>query len=184
MAIEKYVTKGIILESYDQGEHDRVFKVFTREFGLLMCHAKSIRKLESKLRAHTLPRGESLLTLVKGRDVWRLVGAERTVTEGMHMHDITLALIRFIRGEGRHKALYDKIIAFSRYKAGHDEQTTKLVLYYMLLVDLGYADATVCGASTVKEYTQFSCEDLYTHVLLTRRAVRTHIHQALTEIQL
>ena len=76
MAIEKYVTKCIVIESYDRGEHDRVYKLFTREYGMVLAHAKSIRKLESKLRAHVRPRSVALVTLVQGKEVWRLVGAE------------------------------------------------------------------------------------------------------------
>ena len=92
MAIEKYVTRAIILESYDQGEHDKAYKVFTREYGLLICQAKSIRKLESKLRAHMLPRSISLITLVQGREVWRLVGAENEVATSPYMYEVVTLL--------------------------------------------------------------------------------------------
>ena len=137
MAIEKYVTRAIVLESYDQGEHDKAFKVFTREFGLLICQAKSIRKLESKLRAHTLPRSVSLLTLVQGREVWRLVGAEREIVALDYIHEATTLLKRFVRGEGAHKSLYDRVISFLNGSSLYDEQMARLLLYYILLVELG-----------------------------------------------
>lgn len=188
MAIEKYVTKSIILESYDQGEHDRAYKVFTREFGLLTCQAKSIRKLESKLRAHILPRSLSLLTLVQGREVWRLVGAEREEQSSQYIHEIVILLKRFIRGEGAHKALYDRLmqllIASSHASSQYDEQVIRLLLYYIVLVDLGYADAKVIGAKNIQEYIAFSIDDLYTHLLLTKTDVTRHIKDVLKEIQL
>lgn len=184
MAIEKYVTRAIILEAYDQGEHDKAYKVFTREFGLLICQAKSIRKLESKLRAHVLPRSISLVTLVQGREVWRLVGAEGTEVTSPYIHEVTHLLKRLIRGEGAHKSLYDRMIAFLNNKTPYDDQTTRLLLYYVFLVELGYADAKVIGAKDIREYVDFSIDDLYTHLLLTKNSVRSHVQEVLKEIQL
>lgn len=184
MAIEKYVTKCIVLDAYDQGEHDRAYKVFTREYGLIICHAKSIRKLESKLRAHIVPRSISLVTLVQGREVWRLVGAEKEIIESPYIHEVTLLLKRFVRGEGAHKALYDRILSFLQSEESYDEQTVRLLLYYILLVELGYADAKVIGAKDIKEYIGFSINDLYTHLLLAKSQVRIHVQEVLKEMQL
>lgn len=184
MAIEKYVTKCIVLDAYEQGEHDKAFKVFTREYGLLICQAKSVRKLESKLRAHMLPRSVSLITLVQGKEVWRLVGAETQSVKSPYIHEVTTLLTRFIRGEGAHKALYDRIILFLSSKEIYDEQVTRLLLYYIILVELGYADAKVIGANNIKEYIAFSIDDLYTHVLLHTANVRAHLHEVLKEMQM
>ncbi len=184
MAIEKYTTKAIVLEWYDQGEHDRVFKVFTREFGLLMCHAKSVRKLESKLRAHLLPRSVSLITLVQGKEVWRLVGAEHEHVASPYIHDVVQLLKRFVRGEGEHTFLYDRLTEFLTCNHVYDEQTTRLLLYFMMLTELGYADAKVLGVTSHKDYSELQIEDLYTHLLLTKQQVRKHIQEVLLEMHL
>lgn len=184
MSIEKHTTHAIVIESYDQGEHDRAYKVFTREFGMIICHAKSVRKLESKLRAHIEPRSITLITLVQGREVWRLVGAEETRCALMYIHEVTQLLKRFIRGEGSHRALYDRIIAFLMSTSSYEEQMVRLLLYYIVLVDLGYADAKVIGVKDIQEYSIFSIDDLYTHLLLTKASVRSHIHEVLKEMQL
>ena len=151
MAIEKYTTVSIVIDSFAQGEHDRVYKLFTREFGLLLVHAKSVRKLESKLRAHVLPRGVSLVTLVQGKDIWRLVGAEEKSYNNYFIHEVTQIIKRFIRGEGEHKNLYDKLIIFLEKAKDYDEKKARLLLYYLILVDLGYADAKAIGAKNIKE---------------------------------
>lgn len=184
MAIEKYTTEGIILESYDQGEHDRAFKVFTKDFGLIMCHARSVRKLESKLRAHLLPRTVSLLTLVKGREVWRLTGAERRNIQTPFIDEVGELIKRFVRGEGAHKSLYKRLIGLSTLTNEHDQDKVRLLIYYVLLVELGYADARVIGATDIKEYAKYSIEDLYTHALLRHKEVRTHTLLVLKEVQL
>lgn len=184
MAIEKYTTPALIIESFDQGEHDRVYKLFTREFGMLMAHAKSIRKLESKLRAHVLPRSVSLVTLVQGREVWRLVGAEEKMDPHSTLHDVAHLIRRFVRGEGAHKALYDRLMDFVAVEKTLDTQKSRLLLYYIVLVELGYADARAIGANDIKEYIQWNVGDLYTHLLLSHVKVRDHVRDVLKETQL
>lgn len=182
MSIEKYTTEGIVLESYDQGEHDRVYKVFTREFGLLLCHAKSIRKLESKLRAHVLPRTVGLFTLVKGRELWRLVGGERVQIDGMYGGEVTNLLNRMVRGDGVHKVLYDRVLSFLKKGYLYNKEEAKLLLYFIILVELGYADAKAIGVRTIKEYISLDVDDLYTRLLLTKGVVKKHVREVLNEI--
>lgn len=183
MAIEKYTTESIVIEYFDQGEHDRVYKLFTKEFGLVMAHAKSVRKLESKLRAHVMPRSVSLVTLVQGRDVWRLVGAQEE-KGGIGLEDAVLLIKRFIKGEGAHKALYNRLMEYVQHASSFDEKKARLLLYYFMLVDLGYADAKAIGAKDLKEYVGWNIQDLYTHLLLSHDIVRLHVHEVLKEMQL
>jgi DNA repair protein RecO len=184
MAIEKYVTKCIVIDSYDYSEHDRVCVLFTREFGMVRAHAKSIRKLESKLRAHVLPRTVSLVTLVAGREVWRLVGAEQIESTTPGIHEVTQLIKRFMKGEGAHKALYDRVIDFLENLSHYEEQKSRLLIYYILLVELGYADAKVIGAKDIQEYIKWNVDDMYMHLLLSYDPVRSHVHAVLKEIHL
>lgn len=184
MAIEKYTTECIVIESFDNGEHDRAYKLFTRDFGLVTAYAKSVRKLESKLRAHIRPRGMSLATLVQGREVWRLVGAEEREMNKEYIHEITSLIKRFIRGEGAHKALYDRVVLFTRTTVTYDQSSSRLLLYYIFLVELGYADAKVIGAKNMQEYSSWGIDDLHTHLVLSSVEVRRHVHDVLKEMQL
>jgi recombinational DNA repair protein (RecF pathway) len=184
VAIEKYTTKCIILDEYDQGEHDRVFKVFTREFGLLFVHAKSIRKLESKLRIHMLPRSVAVVTLVKGKEVWRLVGAEKQYANYKHGVEVVTLLSRFIRGEGAHPQLYDRLSDFLETSTMFEDRISNLLLYYIIFLDLGYADTKIFGITSMKEYATWSIQDLFTKTILAQDQLRKHIHLVLKEIQL
>ena len=161
-----------------------MYKLFTREFGLVTAHAKSIRKLESKLRAHILPRNLSLVTLVQGREVWRLVGAQELESPPEIIHEVTVLVRRFIRGEGAHKALYDRLIMFLESSSKYDVQKLRLLLYFIILVELGYADAKVIGVKDMKEYSSWSVDDLYTHLLLSHDVVRKHTQLVLQEMQM
>ena len=133
MSIEKYTTSCIVIESFAQGENDRVYKLFTREFGLIMVHAKSIRKLGSKLRAHIMPRSVALVTLVQGKEVWRLVGAEEKKRNSEIIHEVTALISRFIRGEGEHKVLYDRVVSFLDEAKHYDIQKIRILLYFIIL---------------------------------------------------
>jgi len=46
-----YRTQGFILGKYDSGEADRIFTIFTKDFGKLDLLARAERKITSKLRA-------------------------------------------------------------------------------------------------------------------------------------
>ena len=100
------------------------------------------------------------------------------------MHETTSLIKRYIRGEGTHKKLYDRLIKFLSAGDTYDVHTMQLLLYYVLLVELGYADAKVIGAKDIKEYINWSVDDLYTHILLSKDAVRAHVHEVLKEMQL
>lgn len=45
-----YRTQGLVLKKRDLGEADRIFTIFTKNFGKLEILAKAIRKIKSKLR--------------------------------------------------------------------------------------------------------------------------------------
>jgi len=46
-----YRTQGFILKKADAGEADRLFTVYTKDFGKLELLARAVRKIKSKLRA-------------------------------------------------------------------------------------------------------------------------------------
>lgn len=45
-----YRTQGFILKKEDRGEADRIFTIYTKDFGKLELLAKAVRKIKSKLR--------------------------------------------------------------------------------------------------------------------------------------
>ena len=48
---QHYRTQAIFLKKDDRGEADRIFTVFTRDFGKIEVNGRAIRKITSKLRA-------------------------------------------------------------------------------------------------------------------------------------
>jgi len=46
-----YRTQGLVLKKIDRGEADRIFTIYTKDFGKLEILGKAIRKISSKLRS-------------------------------------------------------------------------------------------------------------------------------------
>lgn len=78
MAHRIYRTEGIILRAIPAGEADRFFYMFTRECGVVGARAQGVRKTESKLRHGLAPFSHTRADLVRGKQVWRVVGAEHS----------------------------------------------------------------------------------------------------------
>jgi DNA repair protein RecO len=76
MAYHLYETEAFILGSRPQGEASRLYFLFTPRWGLILAQAQGVRKLSSKLRHQLSDYSLVRLTLVKGREIWRLTGAE------------------------------------------------------------------------------------------------------------
>lgn len=185
MSIEKKTTDAFVLRHYEAGEHDMTFKLFTREFGLLFATAKSVRKLESKLRPHLQKGGFSRITLVQGKEVWRIVGAEAIPLPGELRAMACQLLERFVRGGTPQKKLFDHVTNFLKAeKLSLPKEKEALLLYYLALVDLGYADACIGGAQSTAAFFAWDFDDHVTHLTLHESRVRAHVHSVLKEMQL
>lgn len=97
---KKYTTDAIILDTYDHGEADRSFRLFTEDFGVIFATARSVRKVESKLRFGLQKYAQSEISLVYGKGGWRITGAHPhfNVFTELHGHKRRLVVFfRFIR---------------------------------------------------------------------------------------
>ena len=62
-----YRTKTFFLNEQDRGESNRLFTVFTNDFGKLKIFGKAIRKIKSKLRAGTEIFSLSEIEFIQGK---------------------------------------------------------------------------------------------------------------------
>ena len=197
MSIEKYTTEAFILREYEQGEHDLVYKVWTREFGIIFAVAKSIRKINAKLRSLIKKNDFTIITLVKGRDVWRLVGAEESISGTEFSISriwslkakkvISEVVAKFLEEKKTYKKLFDKmksIFSSTQDIDILDINNFKILIYYLVLVDTGYADASIIGAKDIEDYKNFSMKDFYTHFILNEKEVKKHVLHVLRETML
>lgn len=75
-----YRTRGLILNKTDQGESDRIFTVFTKDFGKLNLLAKAERKTASKLKGALENFYLSEIEFIQGK-------AHKTLTDAILISD-------------------------------------------------------------------------------------------------
>ncbi len=199
MSIEKYTTKAFILKEYDRDENDMVYKVWTRDFGIIFVLARSIRKINAKLRMLIKKNDFILITIVKGRDLWRLTGAEEYGNNKLLINNdwqfkakkiIGEAVNKLIEEKKTYKKLFDRLESIFIF--GENQKTLslfdinkfKLLITYITLVDTGYVDATIIGAKDLEEYKTFLMKDFYTYFILNENEIKKHVLSALKEIMI
>lgn len=78
MAHRHYHTVGFILKHNLYRDQDAVLTLFCRDFGLIRASARSLKASNSKLRLHSNRFNQVALSLVAGREFWRVVSMEST----------------------------------------------------------------------------------------------------------
>ncbi len=114
MSYAKYTTDCFVLSCGPRGEADMMLSLYTEKFGRIEALAKSVRLSKSKLKA-SLQNGNFLfITLIKGKEIWRLTDAEikeeRVLfpSEGFVMFLKVLKLLKsLVQGQEENKLLFD-----------------------------------------------------------------------------
>ncbi len=148
-----YKTDGFVLGSINTGEANQYVSLFTRELGLVRAVARSVREERSKLRYSLQHFSCSHFSLVRGRDVWRVVGAQEKynvyqdcggdVIKQQMIGRLCALLHRLLAGEEKNERLFDILESGCLFvKDTHlDENllyTTECVLALRALHSLGY----------------------------------------------
>ena len=151
MAHEKYHTEALLLGSHSFGENSRIGILFTERFGLLRAVCQGSRKHSSKLNFHLGVPSRCEATLVRGKEYWRLVGAnegelywktfesERKKLEALSR--LFHFLPRFIHGEGSGDVIYPLLGEFVSSLKNIEESNVLLLEGLALgriLRELGY----------------------------------------------
>lgn len=111
MSYEIYTTKGIILSYFPVGEADRIYHILTRDLGLVQARAISVRKEVSKLRGNLEPISLANVSLVRGKEHWRLTSSQVICTTSSTSHilrPLTL-LTTLVQGELTNPELFDTV---------------------------------------------------------------------------
>ncbi|OGF66916.1 DNA repair protein RecO [Candidatus Giovannonibacteria bacterium RIFCSPLOWO2_02_FULL_43_11b] len=132
-----YQTEGIILNSQDQGEADKVLTIYTKEFGMMRLFARGTRRASSKLNKFLNLFTYGKFGFVSGKDSWHLIDAEDLghfdkIFEP-EFGRVSNFIKRFSPGEGKEPKLWE---AFQDFTRSGDE----LLFYAKALAVLGYLD--------------------------------------------
>jgi DNA repair protein RecO len=140
-----YTTKAFVIHSSPYGEAGKFFLLFTEDFGMIGVAAQGIRLSKSKLRYHVQDNSFSNVSIVRGKEVWRLTGAhEIEYIENKTLHLKILKLLkRLLHGEEKNERLFE--IIEELYKTEIDEKdsdTVECLTVLRILNTLGYIKNT------------------------------------------
>lgn len=154
MSYHIYTTEALVLNSYPRGDGSRSIVLFTEKLGLVHVHGQGLRELRSKLRHATDLLSFFQASLVRGRERWRLSGANptfslsetrRLLSKRKIASELTALLSRFIHGEEPNEKLFCEIknlfIFLEKEDLSRDELEAFLVVGTLkILAALGYLD--------------------------------------------
>jgi recombinational DNA repair protein (RecF pathway) len=106
-----YTTKGLVLKATPLREADRTYAILTRDLGLIRASASGVRKEASKLRGALEPFALANVSLVRGKEFWRITSAEalRAIPAEAGMARPLSLLQSLVQGEEANAALFDAV---------------------------------------------------------------------------
>lgn len=185
-----HTTRSLVLGSAPVQDADKLFWLLTEDFGLIFASAKSVREETSKLRYMLQDLAHSRVSLVRGRGLWRITGAEEAGVAQLSVQRQAVfgrisALVRRLMPTEEENVVIFTIVenAYTQLlNEGVDESIVEQLAVARLLYQLGYLSCT-------DEYK--GCIDtLHMDEAILERAAQygvqltTHINAGLTESQL
>lgn len=189
---QKYKTEAIVLRSYERGEADRIFALFTREFGFVWARASAVRRESSRMRYALQTGRRANISLVRGNRGWRLAGA----SAGSHIDvenksgaaaftRLAQLLERLTAGEEANHFLFEMLIeaqeALMR-EPRNSHPVIELVSVARMLYALGYLSTEALGTAL---FTQTALAPAHlTEAEAQKHKLLSSVNKALSETQL
>ena len=168
-----YTTDGFILKSANFGEANKYFFIFTKDFGLIKATAQGIRHLKSKLRYSLEDFSLGQVSVVRGRELWRITSVEKKLGLKQKEKLILLSrifslLLRLLHGEERNDFLFDSLregMIFLEKNELTEENLSNIecILALRILSALGYI-------GKLGDFDQFINSPYFTPELVTNMA--------------
>jgi len=167
-----YTTEGFILKSANFGEANKYFFIFTRDFGLIKASAQGVRHLKSKLRYGLEDFSLAQISVVRGREIWRLTSAEKkliikNVDKLQILSRFFTLLLRLLHGEEKNDLLFSIIKEGMNFltqdKVKLDSETLasfECIMALRILSSLGYI-------GKLADFDQFISSPYFTPKLIT-----------------
>lgn len=151
MSYRIYTTRGFTLGSAPSGETSKTYLIYTEDFGLIRARAQGVRTLASKLRYNLVDYSFLTLSLVRGKEFWRITGAmptqEPIVSRALPAARARIFAVakRLVHGEERNDRLFAVLAALfgeeaAALKDGDDVLAFETLILARMLSILGYLD--------------------------------------------
>jgi DNA repair protein RecO len=126
----KYATRAIVLSRLPAAEESVSVALLTEDFGVVYARSQGARKLGSKMSAGLQTLSQSEVTLLRGKDIWRMAGAmletnyARTLDTAARARAARVLELaeRLIRGEHADPALFALLASFLAALPGREEE--------------------------------------------------------------
>ena len=133
MSYHNYTTEGIVLKGRPVGEADKYFYILTKDLGLIIANAKSVRKSESKLSCGLEDFSKSTFSFIRGKYSWRVTSAQPDINT-----------LRFLANDPSKKLLWARFLALVQRMVMGEEKHIAIFsicqnLFYFLTLD-SYSD--------------------------------------------
>ncbi len=191
-----YNTEGFVLGSLPHGEANSFIYIFTRELGLVGARAQSVRTVSSKLRFSLQDFSYAKVSLVRGKNVWRITNA--TLINNFHTDfknepekavvcaNVFALLKKLLAGEEKNAELFgiisDGLLFLKNSCEKGDVSQTELLLVLKILHNLGYIGDHSKLESFIK-IPEWSREVLQEMLSIKNEAL-LHVNNALKASQL
>lgn len=175
----KYSTRGIVLARAPLAEASALLYVLTADFGLVRARAQGVRKPGAKLASAVQTFRESEVMLVRGKDGWRLSGANlvdnrlAVLQPGARNRAGRIAqlTLRLVHGETNDPALFDVFMGFLEALPTLDEteaDAAECLVALRLLRTLGLDAGEVPGGESSYEKAVLDEATLLRNTLILR----------------
>jgi recombinational DNA repair protein (RecF pathway) len=143
MAHHIYQTECFVIGSRPSGDTSRIYYLLTPSLGLISAKAQAIREIRSKLRYHLVSYSFAYVSLVRGKETWRLIGAEsgqprysdyRSFAERRVVVRIAKFLYSMIHGEEADQNLYSLISEAIKFIANNELDNKELNNLEVLII--------------------------------------------------
>ena len=188
---QKYQTDALVLGSRESGENDRVYALYTKDFGLVRARATAVRKESSRMRYALQNYSHASVGLVRGNRGWRVGGATAIKTGAGDARGtaafarVAELIVRLVQGEERNPYLFAAIAeAHDALIQEHCDSfaTIEIVCVARVLFALGYLSAEAFE-TTLFSHTAYANEHMREAEVM-REKLLSSINKAIAETQL
>ena len=140
-------TEGIILSANDFGEADRIYNIYTKDFGKVSVLAKGVRLEKSKLRPHLLPLSFARVSFIEGKEFMRLTDAEEILSPLLDEKTYSAFsgacsfLERLVKGQEKDEAVWELLRSLLLNTECLIHEGFEEIFQARLLYRLGYVDS-------------------------------------------
>lgn len=187
---QKYNTDALVLGSREYGEADKIFSLFTRDFGLVYARASAVRSESSRMRYALQNYSRSRVSLVRGKRGWRIGGTVALKSAGDGEGAETFAriarlILRLIAGEDENQYVFATLSEAHealKQESKESRATIELVCVARVLYGLGYLSSEALE-TTLFTHTSYASEHVREAEILKEKLLPS-VNRAIAETHL